>query len=73
MPRGVLDQLVGVRVVLVVLDAPGLKGVQQRGEHQGAHDVLHQVVLVEGPAGGEGRRAAGWVACTYEERSASRL
>ena len=39
--------LVGVRVVVVVLDAPGLKGEDERHEHDRAHDVLHQVVLVE--------------------------
>lgn len=41
--------LVGVGVVVVVLDAPWLKGVDQRHEHQGTHNVLHQVVLVEAP------------------------
>lgn len=39
--------LVGVGVVVVVLDAPGLEGVDEGRKHQGAHDVLHQVVLVE--------------------------
>jgi len=33
--------LVGVSVVVVVLDAPGLKGVDEGHEHEGAHNVLH--------------------------------
>lgn len=40
--------LVGVGVVVVVLDAPGLEGVDEGHEHERAHNVLHQVVLVEG-------------------------
>jgi hypothetical protein len=35
-------------MVLVVLDAPGLKGVNEGHEHQRAHDVLHQLVLAKG-------------------------
>mmetsp|Transcript_52145 Transcript_52145/g.113747 ORF Transcript_52145/g.113747 Transcript_52145/m.113747 type:complete len:340 (+) Transcript_52145:440-1459(+) len=46
-PSSVLLQLVGVRVVVVVLDAPRLEGVDQRSKHQGANNVLNQVVLVE--------------------------
>ena len=33
--------------MVVVLDAPGLKGEDQRHEHEGAHDVFNQVVLVK--------------------------
>ena len=40
--------LVGVRVVVVVLDAPGLEGVDEGREGDGAHDVLQQLVLAEG-------------------------
>ena len=40
--------LVGVGVVVVVLDSPGLKGVDEGHEGQSAHDVLHQLVLAEG-------------------------
>jgi len=36
-----------VRVVVVVLDAPRLEGVDERHEHERAHDVLHQLVLAE--------------------------
>jgi hypothetical protein len=36
-----------MRVVMVVLDAPRLKGEDQRHKHQRAHDVLDQVILVE--------------------------
>lgn len=32
----------------VVLDPPGLKGVYERGKHEGAHNVLYQLVLAEG-------------------------
>ena len=39
--------LVGVGVVVVVLDAPGLEGVDERREHEGPHDVLQQLVLAE--------------------------
>lgn len=42
------DALVGVCVVVVVLDPPGLKGVDERRKHQRAHNILHKVVLVEG-------------------------
>lgn len=41
--------LVGVGVVVVVLEAPWLEGVDEGSEHYGAHDVLHQLVLVEAP------------------------
>mmetsp|Transcript_4454 Transcript_4454/g.11104 ORF Transcript_4454/g.11104 Transcript_4454/m.11104 type:complete len:488 (-) Transcript_4454:18-1481(-) len=47
-PGSVLHQLVGVCVVVVVLDPPGLKGVDERRKHQRAHNILHKVVLVEG-------------------------
>lgn len=46
------NSLVGVRVVVVVLDAPGLKGVDEGREHERAHNVLNQVVLVEGAVAG---------------------
>ena len=39
--------LVGVGVVVVVLDSPGLKGVDERHEHQCAYDVFHQLILAE--------------------------
>ena len=42
-----VGSLVGVGVVLVVLDAPGLEGVDQGHEHDGAHYVLQQLVLAE--------------------------
>jgi hypothetical protein len=35
-------------MVVVMLDAPGLERVDQRHEHKGPHNVLNQVVLVEG-------------------------
>lgn len=35
-------------MVVVVLDAPGLERVDEGSKHEGAHDVLDQVVLVEG-------------------------
>ena len=44
--------LVGVGVVVVVLDPPGLKGVDQGGKHDGPDDVLDEVVLVEGAVAG---------------------
>lgn len=40
--------LVGVGMVVVVLDPPGLKGIDEGGKHQGAHNVLYQLVLAEG-------------------------
>lgn len=39
--------LVGVGVVLVVLDAPGLKRVEQGEEHDRAHHVLQHPVLAK--------------------------
>ena len=39
--------LVGVSMVVVVLDAPGLERVDEGHEHESAHDVLHQLVLAE--------------------------
>lgn len=39
--------LVGLCVVLVVLDPPGLKGVDERHEGQRAHNVLQQLVVAE--------------------------
>ena len=39
--------LVGVCMVVVVLDAPGLKRVDERHEHERANDVLHQFVFTE--------------------------
>ncbi len=39
--------LVGVCVVVVVLDAPGLEGVDQWREHDCTHNVLYQVILAE--------------------------
>ncbi len=41
--------LVGVRVMVIVLDAPGLEWINERHEHQRPDDVLDQVVAVEGP------------------------
>ena len=35
-------------MVVVVLDPPGLKRVYEGCEHQGAHDVLYQLVFAEG-------------------------
>ena len=43
-----LDILVGVGVVVVVLDSPGLKGVDEGHEGKGANNILHQLVLAEG-------------------------
>ena len=40
--------LVGVCMVDVVLDPPWLKGVDEGGKHEGAHNILHQLVLAEG-------------------------
>lgn len=34
-------------VVVVVLDPPGLEGVYEGHEHEGSHNVLHQLVLAE--------------------------
>mmetsp|Transcript_3393 Transcript_3393/g.9938 ORF Transcript_3393/g.9938 Transcript_3393/m.9938 type:complete len:432 (-) Transcript_3393:50-1345(-) len=48
-PGGVLHQLVGVGVVLVVLDPPRVERVDEWHEHEGSHDVLHELVLGEGP------------------------
>lgn len=39
--------LVGVGMVHIVLDPPGLKGVKQWHEGEGAHNILHQVVLTK--------------------------
>lgn len=44
--------LVSVGVVVVVLDAPRLEGVDEGRKHEGAHDVLEQLVLAEGPVPG---------------------
>ena len=33
--------------MVIVLDSPGLKGVEQRHECERAHHVLHQIVLAE--------------------------
>lgn len=41
MPCSVLHELVGVGVVDVVLDPPGLKWVDQGHKHEGAHNILH--------------------------------
>lgn len=43
-----LDLLVGMGVVVVVLDSPGLKGVDEGHEGKGANNILHQLVLAEG-------------------------
>ena len=40
--------LVGVCVVDIVLDPPGLKGVYEGGKHEGANNVLNQLVFAEG-------------------------
>lgn len=42
------DLLVSVRVVVVVLDPPGLKGVDDRHKHESADNVFHKLVLAEG-------------------------
>ena len=34
-------------MVHIVLDPPGLEGVYEGGKHEGAHNVLHQLVLAE--------------------------
>lgn len=47
LPRAGEHSLVGVGVVVVVLDPPGLEGVDQGREEDVAHNVLDQVVLVE--------------------------
>lgn len=39
-------------MVIVVLDPPALKWVDQRHEGNRANNVLHQLVLAEGPVGG---------------------
>jgi hypothetical protein len=39
--------LVGVCVVVVVLDAPGLEGVDEGRKHERPHDILQQLVLAE--------------------------
>ena len=39
--------LVGVGMVHIVLDPPGLKGVYEGGKHEGPHNVLHKFVLAE--------------------------
>lgn len=46
--RGPASSLVGLRVVLVVLDPPGLEGVDEGHEGQGTHNVLQQLVAAEG-------------------------
>lgn len=40
--------LVGVCVVDIVLDPPGLKGVYEGRKHEGANNVLNQLVFAEG-------------------------
>ena len=34
-------------MMMVVLDAPRLKGVDEGHEHDGAHDVLNQLIFAE--------------------------
>ena len=46
-PQRLVGVLVGVCVVVVVLNPPRLEGVHQRREHDGAYDVLQQLVLTE--------------------------
>lgn len=46
--RKASGSLVGVCMVDVVLDPPGLERVDEGGEHEGAHNVLHKLVLAEG-------------------------
>ena len=41
------DSLVGVGMVHIVLDPPGLKRVYEGGKHEGPHNVLHQLVFAE--------------------------
>lgn len=40
--------LVSVRMMLVVLDPPGLKGEDNGCKHEGANNVFHKLVLAEG-------------------------
>ena len=42
------SSLVGVCMMDVVLDPPGLKWVYEGSKHQSAHNVLHKLVLAEG-------------------------
>ena len=37
-----------MRVVLVVLDAPGVEGIDDGHEHESPDNVLYQLVLAEG-------------------------
>ena len=42
------SSLVGVGMMDVVLDPPGLKGVYEGSKHESAHNVLYQLILAEG-------------------------
>ena len=42
-----MNVLVGVGVVLVVLDAPGLKGEDNGCKHKSANDIFDELVLAE--------------------------
>lgn len=46
-PSSVILELVGESVVLVVLDAPRLEGVQKRCKEEVAHNVFNSLVGVE--------------------------
>mmetsp|Transcript_13368 Transcript_13368/g.23670 ORF Transcript_13368/g.23670 Transcript_13368/m.23670 type:complete len:397 (-) Transcript_13368:108-1298(-) len=47
-PRGVLNKLVGVGVVVVVLDAPGLERIDEGEKHNMADNILDELVAMEG-------------------------
>ena len=67
--------LVGVGVVVVVLDPPGLKGVDEGGKGNGAHNVLQEFVCGEAAVATivpnnkelqqEGHRGIGEAACSH--------
>ncbi len=50
--------LVGVGVVVIVLNSPGLEWVDEGHEHQCAHNVFHQLVLAEAAVAAVVARAA---------------
>jgi hypothetical protein len=43
MPCGIVLQFVSERVVLIVFNAPWLERVEEWGEEEVAHDILHQL------------------------------
>ena len=42
------NPLVGVCMMVVVLDPPGLKGIYEGRKHQCAHNILYELVFAEG-------------------------